>query len=102
MLPRSSVTVFCFVLMAVARRPRRSSAPILSVPRQTVFSGSSPFHKPFDNGGRVYGGCGAAESISRIPPRGGPPGGRAGAAGAPSPPEDQAPNRCHGFPRRLS
>src|SRR2546425_11465973 len=86
MLPRSSVTVFCFVLMAVARRPRRSSAPIVSVPRQTVFSGSSPFHKPFDNGGRVYGGCGTAGTDSGLPLGSGPRGWRpAGVGGRPPP-----------------
>src|SRR2546425_10171173 len=87
MLPRSSVTVFCFVLMAVARRPRRSSAPILSVPRQTVFSGSSPFHKPFDNGGRVYGGCGSAGRIRRLAPGADRRTAAGGAAGGRAPPE---------------
>src|SRR5258708_20252023 len=66
-LPRSSVTLFCFGLRAVARRPRRRSTPIVSVRRQTVFSGSSPFHNPFDSGGRVEGGGVSAEWMSTLP-----------------------------------
>ena len=40
---------------------------MVSVPRQTVLAGSSPFHNPLDNGGRLYGGCASAEMMPMVP-----------------------------------
>src|SRR5204863_6589868 len=57
--------------MPTTRRLSCSSAPAFAAVRQMPSSGS-PFHRPFESGGRLYGGCDSAP-ISATGPAGSTP-----------------------------
>src|SRR2546427_11675698 len=60
-MPRSSVTVLAPGSTPTTRRPSWRVAPVASVLRQMLASGS-PFHNALESGGRLYGGGGSGVS----------------------------------------
>src|SRR2546422_11670609 len=84
-MPRSSVTVLAPGSTPTTRRPSWRVAPVASVLRQMLASGS-PFHNALESGGRLYGGCGSAAGRPAPPLAATSPRAPAARAGGPPPP----------------
>ena len=64
--PRGRSPAFLAGTISLITRPRWTSASLSFVLRQTHSSGS-PFHSPFESGGRLYGASGSALMIPMLP-----------------------------------
>src|SRR2546422_8774622 len=84
-MPRSSVTVLAPGSTPTTRRPSWRVAPVASVLRQMLASGS-PFHNALESGGRLYGGGGSAPGRPLPPVPAASPGRSAPPAGGRPPP----------------